>query len=81
MLFMTLLPSNTTAGMDAKLEFFSASTSLTPSPVIATVLPDCLSDLTRMDFCSGDTRPKTVYLSAISAVSFKDNPSNDTALL
>jgi len=39
----------------------SAKTSLTPSPVMATVLPSALSACTSRRFCSGVTRPKTVY--------------------
>ena len=44
----------------------SASTSLTPSPVMATVWPSALSACTRLRFCAGVTRPKTVYLPAAS---------------
>ena len=47
----------------------SASTSLTPSPVIATVCPAALSALTRVSFWSGRTRPNTVYFVAASRTS------------
>ena len=39
---------------------FMAKISLTPSPVIATVLPSFCSTLTNIFFCSGVTRPNTV---------------------
>ena len=38
---------------------FSARTSFTPSPVMATVWPRALSATTRSRFCWGVTRPKT----------------------
>ena len=41
---------------------FIARISLTPSPVMATVCPASFSALTKSFFCSGETRPKTVYL-------------------
>ena len=47
----------------------SASTSLTPSPVIATVCPAFLSALTSISFWSGKTLPKMVYLVAASYTS------------
>ena len=43
---------------------FSASTSLTPSPVIATVWPCFCRAFTSFRFCPGVTRPKTVYSAA-----------------
>ena len=46
-----------------------ASTSLTPSPVMATVCPSSLSARTKRRFWSGVTRPKTVYFSTASAMS------------
>ena len=39
---------------------FSARTSLTPSPVMATVWPAPFRALTSASFCWGVTRPKTV---------------------
>ncbi|OAH12127.1 hypothetical protein STSP_45880 [Streptomyces jeddahensis] len=48
---------------------FSASTSLTPSPVIATVCPRDCSAPTISRFCCGVTRPKTVWPSRASAIS------------
>jgi hypothetical protein len=45
----------------------SASTSLTPSPVIATVWPRDCSACTMARFWSGRTRPKVVYSSSVSA--------------
>ena len=44
----------------------SARTSLTPSPVMATVFPCFLSAPTSCLFCSGDTRPNTTYCLAAS---------------
>ena len=38
---------------------FRANTSLTPSPVMATVCPWALSALTKESFCWGVTRPNT----------------------
>jgi hypothetical protein len=46
---------------------FSARTSFTPSPVIATVWPRACNAHTRARFCSGVTLPKTAWLSATSA--------------
>ena len=90
MLLMTLLPSATTLGSDAKSlskstscatlrlasepdaiaieqsASLSAMTSLTPSPVMPTVLPWSLSAVTNSFFCLGVTRPKTVYFSTAS---------------
>ena len=43
---------------------FNASTSLTPSPVMATTLPAFLSAKRSFFFCSGDTLPNTVYTGA-----------------
>ena len=40
---------------------FRASTSLTPSPVMATVCPWAFRALTKLSFCWGVTRPKTEY--------------------
>ena len=40
---------------------FIAKISFTPSPVIATVLPACLIERIKSAFCSGVTRPNTVY--------------------
>ena len=101
MLLMTLLPSNTTLGMEAKLlsintiwltflaaslpeatltaqsASFMARISLTPSPVMATVLPNDLIALIRMAFCSGDTRPNTVYLLATDTTSLSFSPSSE----
>ena len=45
----------------------SASTSLTPSPVIATVCPRDCSACTMARFWSGRTRPNVVYSSRVSA--------------
>ncbi len=47
---------------------FSARTSLTPSPVIATVWPRRWSAPTMSRFCRGVTRPKTVVRSSASAI-------------
>ena len=46
---------------------FNASTSFTPSPVMATVWPFACKAWTSWRFCSGVTRPKTVHFSAASA--------------
>ena len=43
---------------------FRASTSLTPSPVMPTVCPALRNARTSSRFCSGVTRPNTVYCSA-----------------
>ena len=51
-----------------------ASASLTPSPVIATTCPLRCSACTSARFCSGDTRPKTVVVSAISRSSSGSSP-------
>ena len=40
---------------------FRASTSLTPSPVMATVWPSAFRALTKASFCWGVTRPNTAY--------------------
>ena len=45
---------------------FKAKTSLTPSPVIATVCPWLCKALISIFFCSGVTRPKTSYFSTAS---------------
>ena len=47
----------------------SASTSFTPSPVIATVRPFCFRSLTICCFCFGVTRPKTEYFKMASSIS------------
>ena len=47
---------------------FSAKTSFTPSPVIATVLPAFLRALTNLRFWSGVTLPNTVYLNTASSI-------------
>ena len=52
------LPDPIATPMSASL---SASTSLTPSPVIATVWPRDCSACTIARFWSGRTRPKVVY--------------------
>ena len=46
--------------------FFNASTSFTPSPVIATVCFSSFSASINSFFCSGVTLPNTVYLTAAS---------------
>ena len=46
---------------------FIARISLTPSPVMATVCPAFFNALTRMAFCSGVTRPNTLYFVALAA--------------
>ena len=66
MLRATSLPSAIAIEQSAS---FKARVSLTPSPVIATTLPFCLSVFMIACFCSGETRPKTVNLSAISQTS------------
>ena len=43
-----------------------ASTSFTPSPVIATVRPSAWSAFTSSRFCCGVTRPNTRYVLAAS---------------
>ena len=48
---------------------FNASTSLTPSPVIATVLPFFFKAWTNCRFWSGVTRPNTVYFRIASSSS------------
>ena len=48
---------------------FSASTSLTPSPVIATVCFFFCRACTICFFCWGDTRPNTAYRSTASSMS------------
>ena len=60
------LPEPIATPMSASL---SASTSLTPSPVIATVWPRDCSACTMARFWSGRTRPKVVYSSSVSASS------------
>ena len=60
---------------------FKAKISLTPSPVIATVCPHSWSVSTITCFCSGETRPKTVYLFAIKRTSSNDIPSSEINLL
>ena len=54
---------------------FKARMSLTPSPVMATLCPLFLSALTSIIFCSGETLPKTVYLSAASITCCSLSPS------
>ena len=49
------------ATKDLQSAHFNASTSLTPSPVIATTLPAILNASIIFFFCSGITLPKTVY--------------------
>ena len=46
-----------------------ARTSLTPSPVIATVWPCCFKATTIAFFCCGVTLPKTEYLFKASVIS------------
>lgn len=58
------LPEPIATPMSASL---SASTSLTPSPVIATWCPRDCSAPTSSRFCCGVTRPKTAVRSAVSA--------------
>ena len=53
----------------------SAKISLTPSPVIATVLPSFLIVLIKSAFCSGVTLPNTVYLFAAAITCFSLSPS------
>ena len=48
---------------------FRAKTSLTPSPVMATVRPAAFMASTSIRFCFGVTRPKTVYCSAAALTS------------
>ena len=48
---------------------FKASTSLTPSPVIATTFPAALNASIIFFFCSGITLPKTVYFSTACVIS------------
>ena len=48
---------------------FRASTSLTPSPVMATVWPARFSAFTRRRFWSGVTRPKTTVSAAAASIS------------
>ena len=47
----------------------SASTSLTPSPVMATVFPWSFNAWTNWRFCPGVTRPNTVYFAIAFAIS------------
>ncbi len=54
---------------------FSASTSLTPSPVIATVCPRVWSAATMSRFCCGVTRPKTAFRSISVAMSSRSSGS------
>ena len=61
-------------------ERFKAKISLTPSPVMATVLPASFRAITKTSFCSGVTLPNTVYCKAIFLTSSKDIPSNETYL-
>ena len=49
--------------------------SLTPSPVIATVFPRAFRALTSVAFCSGVTRPNTVYFAAAAITCFSFIPS------
>ena len=60
--------------------FFIAKISLTPSPVIATTFCLFFNDLTKAAFCSGVTRPNTVYLSANSSISWIEIPSSEIYL-
>ena len=57
---------------------FNASTSLTPSPVMATTLPAFLSAKRSFFFCSGDTLPNTVYTGA--AFSSSSSESCETSI-
>ena len=57
---------------------FNASTSLTPSPVMATTLPAFLSAKRSFFFCSGDTLPNTVYTGA--AFSNSSSESCETSI-
>ena len=61
-------------------ERLRANMSLTPSPVMATVLPASLRAITNASFCSGVTLPKTVYCKAIFLTSSKDMPSKEIYL-
>ena len=65
------------ATLTAQSASFMARISLTPSPVMATVFPSALMALTRIAFCSGVTRPNTVYLLATEITSFSFNPSKE----
>ena len=56
-----------------------ASTSLTPSPVMATVCPVFLRARTRVRFWSGLTRPKTLAFPAASASASSDRADASTA--
>ena len=58
------LPEPIATPMSASL---SARTSLTPSPVIATVCPRDCNACTIARFWSGRTRPNVVYSSSVSA--------------
>ena len=59
---------------------FSAKVSFTPSPVIATTLPSFFSDFTKISFCSGLTRPKTVNIFAYCSTCWLETPSSETKL-
>ena len=48
---------------------FSARTSFTPSPVIATAWPWSFNACTNFSFCCGVTRPNTLYCSIAPAIS------------
>ena len=72
--FAASLPEATLTAQSAS---FMARMSLTPSPVMATVLPADLMDFTRIAFCSGVTRPNTVYLFATEETSVSLSPSSE----
>ena len=61
-------------------ERFKARISLTPSPVMATVLPASLRAIINASFCSGVTLPKTVYSLATLLTSSTDIPSREMYL-
>ncbi len=58
---------------------FRASTSFTPSPVIATVCPRDWSAPTMSRFCCGVTRPKTVPASRAFAIAGRSAGSRPAA--
>ncbi len=65
------------------LAFFSDSTSLTPSPIMATYSPEARRAETSASFCCGEMRPNTVASTAVcrnspSLISASSGP--DTAL-
>ena len=75
--FAASLPEATLTAQSAS---FMARISFTPSPVIATVLPSDFIVLTKIAFCSGVTRPNTVYLLATEATSLSFSPSSEIYL-